>query len=240
MKIKNSKNFIDFCQEIGIDSFYSHYPLSRIKYRENVNKSQKSLNYKNKIEKLELLDNLKKRIEILDCSIKKTSTNLVFSDGDPYSDLMLIGEAPGSEEDRKGVPFVGQAGELLNEIMKSININRNDFYITNILFWRPPGNRNPSIEEIDLCIPLVKEHIKIINPKYLILLGNVALKSLLDVKEGITKVSGERFEYISEKKKIPCWPVFHPAFLLRNPIAKKKMWLDICKIHKYMKNYARN
>ncbi len=243
MKIKNTKNFIDFCNEIGINSFFNDKPVKKFSYsiknsflKQNILNKKSNHNYN----KLDLLNDLRIKVEKLNCSIKNTATKLVFGDGNINADVMLVGEAPGSEEDRSGIPFVGQAGELLNKMLTSIKIERKNCYVTNVIFWRPPGNRVPSKDEIQTCLPFLKEHIKIINPKFLILMGNVASKSLIDPSLGITKISGKKFDYVLNGKKIPCWPIFHPAFLLRNSNAKKSMWIVLCKIFYFMKKYYEN
>ena len=151
---------------------------------------------------------------------------------------MLIGEAPGAEEDKTGKPFVGQAGKLLDKMLNFIGLERKkNFYITNIVFWRPPGNRTPNEQEIKICLPFVKKHNQIIKPQLIILLGNIAAKSILQTTEGITKIRGKNFFYIDEENnlKIEAIPIFHPAYLLRNPIEKKYVWEDLKKIYKVIK-----
>ena len=243
MKIKNTKNFIDFCNEIGLKTYFSDIPVKKFNYNTN-NSALRKKNHTNSPNdnqnKQKLLKNLKERVEKLDCNLKKTSTNLVFGDGDINTDLMLIGEAPGSEEDKTGLPFVGQAGDLLNLLLQAIKKERNKCYISNVIFWRPPGNRNPSLDEINMCLPFVKEHIEIINPKFLILLGNIASKTLLKNSLGITKICGHKFEYELGTKKIACWPIFHPAFLLRNPYAKKELWVKLCEIYNFIEESYEN
>ncbi len=243
MKIKNTKNFIDFCNEIGLKAFFSEIPVKKFNYDINNFTSRKGIQTNitcDNQDKHELLKNLKERVKELDCNLKKTSTNLVFGDGDINADLMLIGEAPGSEEDKTGFPFVGQAGDLLNLILQAIKKEKNKCYISNVIFWRPPGNRNPSQDEIKMCLPFIKEQIEIISPKFLILLGNIASQTLLKNSLGITKICGQKFEYELCAKKIPCWPIFHPAFLLRNPYAKKELWLKLCQIYNFIEESYEN
>ena len=189
---------------------------------------------KNKDEKLkELIEEIKN----CKCDLKDVATNTVFSDGQNNSKIMLIGEAPGADEDRVGKPFVGQAGQLLDKMFDCINLNRKkNFYITNLVFWRPPGNRNPNKQEISTCLPLTKKHISIINPKLLILLGNVASQSILSSNEGIN-VLRKKENYFIDKDlnlKIPVKAIFHPAYLLRNPIEKKTMWNDLLDIDEFI------
>lgn len=163
------------------------------------------------------------------CALKHTATNLVFADGNPESGLMLIGEAPGADEDREGVPFVGVSGRLLDRMMSFIGRDRTGFYITNIVFWRPPGNRSPTDAETAACMPFVHRHIELVRPRVLLLMGAPASKTLLRRSEGITRMRGKWFEYESEglDRPIPALPTFHPAYLLRNPAQKRESWLDL-------------
>ena len=163
------------------------------------------------------------------CSLKGTATNLVFGDGNPQADVMLIGEAPGAEEDRQGKPFVGASGQLLDRMMASIGLDRTGFYITNILPWRPPGNRQPSAAEISACRPFVDRHIELVAPKLLVFVGGTAAKTLLDTNDGVMKLRGRWFDYSppSGSAKIPATAIFHPAFLLRSPAQKRQSWRDL-------------
>lgn len=174
---------------------------------------------------------LKEAVDRFDgCALKFTATNTVFSDGSPSAKLMIIGEAPGVDEDIQGRPFVGSSGLLLNSMLRSISIERpTDCYITNILFWRPPGNRSPTNSEIAACLPFVWRHIELINPKIILLLGGTAAKTILGSKEGIMKLRGHWANIMlkEEKRPIPCMPTFHPAYLLRQPARKKETWQDL-------------
>ena len=162
------------------------------------------------------------------CSLKKTASNTVFSDGNKESEIMLIGEAPGADEDRIGKPFVGQAGQLLDKMFSAINLNReDDFYITNILPWRPPGNRTPTETECALCLPFIKRHIELFKPKVIILLGGTSTSTLLSTKIGITKLRGVWKTYSLDGKDVPLLPMLHPAYLLRQPHFKKQTWHDL-------------
>ena len=163
--------------------------------------------------------------------------NIVFGDGDEKSDVMLIGEAPGADEDREGIPFVGLSGKLLNKMLSSIGLSRSEVYITNIIPWRPPGNRQPTIQETAACLPFIRRHIELINPKVLILVGGTASKTLLVRKEGIMRLRGPWFDYQkSDKTVIPALPIFHPAFLLRSPAQKINAWKDLLAIRSRLKN----
>ncbi len=178
------------------------------------------------------LEDLKSTIEAFEgCSLKKTAMNTVFSRGNAASGLMLVGEAPGAAEDRHGKPFVGPAGQLLDKMMAAIGRKTEaDYYITNILPWRPPGNRNPTPAEAAMCLPFIKRHIELAAPKVLVLLGGVAVKALLDVTDGITRVRGRWFSYSAGGRDIPTMATFHPAYLLRQPQLKRQSWHDLLEI----------
>ena len=179
------------------------------------------------------IQDLKKEIEDFDgCSLKNTATNIVFSDGNSNANVMVIGEAPGEEEDRTGKPFKGQAGILLDKMLNAIGQNRDNTYITNIIFWRPPGNRNPTEEEINICLPFVFKHIEIIKPKVLILAGAIAAKAILNENKGIIQLRGNWHSLNIANKNIKAMPIYHPAFLLRQPSRKREAWEDLKKIKK--------
>jgi DNA polymerase len=166
-------------------------------------------------------------------ALRDTATTLVFADGNPASPLMLIGEAPGAEEDREGKPFVGASGRLLDRMLGTIGLDRHgtgaaSFYVTNILTWRPPGNRNPTDSEVALSLPFVRRHIALIRPKLILMLGAVAVRSLTGAREGITRVRGRWFEVpVEGGSPVPALATLHPAYLLRNPGAKKDAWADL-------------
>ncbi len=163
--------------------------------------------------------------------LRETATNLVFADGAPGSGLMLIGEAPGADEDRLGRPFVGVSGRLLDRMLASIGLGRErDFYVTNILPFRPPGNRTPTDAEIALFLPFVLRHVELASPRVLVLLGGTAAKALLRSREGITRLRGRWHEVAPRGEGGVPWPALatlHPAYLLRNPAAKKDAWHDL-------------
>tara|TARA_B110001452_G_scaffold241981_1_gene224490 strand:+ start:27 stop:740 length:714 start_codon:yes stop_codon:yes gene_type:complete len=183
--------------------------------------------------KEELLKKLENSIEnIKNCELKKNATDIVFADGHPDSKIMLVAEGPGANEDEEGLPFLGRAGQLLDKMLKSINLSRDNVYITNVVNYRPPDNRRPTDEEIKRYSPYLKEHIEIINPKILILLGSTALNAIFDNKDVISKVRGKWLE-----KKIGTCNAFviasfHPAFLMRQPEQKKLAWIDLKTIKK--------
>lgn len=178
------------------------------------------------------LEDLEKAVEGFEgCALKRTAMNTVFSRGNPDAGLMLVGEAPGADEDRQGKPFVGASGHLLDRMMAAIGRPGEDqYYISNIIPWRPPGNRNPTPQEVAICLPFIKRHIELVDPKVLVLLGGVAVKSLLDITDGITRVRGRWFTYPAGKKSIPAMATFHPAYLLRQPQLKKQSWQDLLEI----------
>lgn len=164
------------------------------------------------------------------CALKKTATNTVFAQGNAASRLMFIGEAPGADEDRAGLPFVGVSGQLLDLMLTFIDLKREtDFYITNTLFWRPPGNRPPSPDEIEICRPFVEKHIALVDPKIMVLLGGTATKAVLNKNEGITRLRGQVFSYKNAymDHEIPVHVIYHPSYLLRQPTAKKQAWADL-------------
>jgi DNA polymerase len=175
------------------------------------------------------LDELRAAVESFDgCALKVTAKNTVFADGHPDAPVMLIGEAPGRDEDLQGLPFVGRSGHLLDRMLNAIGLDRaSSAYITNVIFWRPPGNRPPTPEEAALCAPFLLRHIELKQPKVLLLLGGTPVKHVLGVEEGITKVRGRWGRYVLNGVEMPALPTFHPAYLLRQPGAKRQAWQDL-------------
>ena len=181
------------------------------------------------------LESLKADFEAFDgCALKETATNFVFADGSPNARLMFIGEAPGAEEDRQGLPFVGPAGRLLDRMLAAIGLDRSEVYITNILPWRPPGNRNPTDSEIALCLPFIERHISLVDPAVLVAVGGTSAKALLDTREGIMRLRGRWFDYAvpGSDARIPLRAILHPAYLLRQPGRKRDAWTDMIAIKK--------
>ncbi|MBE6450788.1 MAG: uracil-DNA glycosylase [Alphaproteobacteria bacterium] len=170
------------------------------------------------------------------CSLKLTAKSTVFGAGNEQADIMLIGEAPGADEDRLGSPFVGKSGHLLDKILNCISVKREDVYITNILPWRPPGNRTPTDAEIAVCLPFLRRQIELVKPKILLLLGASAANAVLDNNEPISRLRGRWLEYTtSSKETILTLATFHPAFLLRNSAQKAKTWADFLRVLKKLK-----
>ena len=179
------------------------------------------------------LEELRTALEAFEgCALKESAKSLVFADGNPDGRLMFIGEAPGGEEDRHGVPFVGPAGKLLDRMLAAIGLDRTDAYITNILPWRPPGNRSPTDSEIAACLPFIERHIEL--AAILILVGGTAAKTLLDTTQGIMRLRGRWFEYARPglPAPIPARPLLHPAYLLRQPAQKRETWMDLVEIRR--------
>ena len=164
-----------------------------------------------------------------DCALKATATNTVFADGNPAADVMLVGEGPGAEEDRLGLPFVGASGKLLDRMLAAIGRDRTSAYITNVVYWRPPGNRTPTPAELALCLPFVQRHIALARPKVLIFSGGTAAKTLLERSDGITRFRGRWLEYRPGEVDftIPVMATFHPSYLLRTPSSKREAWRDL-------------
>jgi DNA polymerase len=178
------------------------------------------------------LEALRAALERFDgCGLKATATQLVFADGAPGSPIMLVGEAPGGDEDRIGRPFVGRAGQLLDRMLASIGLDRTQVYIANVVPWRPPGNRTPTPQETSVCLPFMQRQIALAAPRLLVCLGGSATQTLLGVKEGITRARGVWRDYVGEDgAPIPALPMFHPAYLLRTPAAKRQAWADLRKL----------
>jgi DNA polymerase len=166
------------------------------------------------------------------CALKSTATNMVFMDGNPRARIVLIGEAPGAEEDRQGLPFVGPSGRLLDRMLASIDLDRGKVLISNIIYWRPPGNRNPSTSEVAMCMPFVERLLELVDPELLIALGGPSASALFGQKTGIGKLRGQWLTYQTPRlsRPIPARALFHPAYLLRSPAQKRLAWRDLLAI----------
>lgn len=180
------------------------------------------------------LDELRTAMEEFEgCPLKFTATNTVFADGNPKAKVMLVGEAPGADEDRYGKPFVGLSGQLLDKMFSCIGLSRQEnLYISNILPWRPPGNRQPTPAETSACMPFIQRHIELVSPDYLIMVGGTSAKTLMNTREGIMRLRGKWRDYKTDglEKPIKSMAIFHPAYLLRSPGQKKEVWKDLIMI----------
>ena len=214
----NATKLIRYYKFINFNLIYNNKAINR--YKKN--------NFEISPDKSDSLERLKESISnVKNCSLKSNATNMVFSDGNPKSKIMLIGEAPGSNEDQEGLPFVGRAGTLLDKMLASINLDRKNVYISNIINYRPPENRRPTGEEMGRYLPFVKKHIEIIAPKILVLLGSTAMNALIGNDVVISKVRGKWIEKEFGQHKASVIVTFHPAFLMRQPTQKKLAWVDL-------------
>jgi DNA polymerase len=166
------------------------------------------------------------------CALRTTAKQLVFADGNPQARVMFVGEAPGREEDLEGLPFVGRSGKLLDLMMTAIGLDRTSAYIANIIPWRPPGNRTPTPQESQICLPFIQRQIELVNPDILVCMGNPATQTLLGVKEGIKRTRGRWFAFHTGTREIRAIATFHPAYLLRSPLDKRFAWRDFLAIRK--------
>ena len=166
------------------------------------------------------------------CALRATATQLVFADGNPDAKVMLVGEAPGYDEDVIGRPFVGRSGKLLDLMMGAIGLDRTKVYIANVVPWRPPGNRTPTPQETQICLPFIQRQIELVNPDVLVTLGNPSTQTLLSTREGIMKTRGRWFDYDTGTRTIRAIATFHPAYLLRSPSYKRMAWQDLRAIAK--------
>jgi uracil-DNA glycosylase family 4 len=211
--------------------YYSLINHNLVYANQAINRYKKN-NYAYGVKGLEL-KKLKTSIEnIKNCELKKNATNIVFCDGNPNSKVMIVGEAPGRTEDKEGFPFIGRAGNLLDKMLLSIKLSRENVYITNVINYRPPENRKPSNDEITKYLPYLIKHIEIINPRILLLLGSTALNTIIGDKEVISKARGKWIEKKIGICKTSVIVSFHPAFLMRQPEQKKMAWIDLKMIKK--------
>ena len=220
---KNQNDILnsELINSYDIEYVFNNKPINRIKTKPKLENKSK------------LLENLKEKISNIDnCELKNHATQLVFSDGTSESQLMIVGEGPGQKEDELGKPFVGDAGMLLNKMLMAINIDRNKVYITNVVNYRPPNNRKPEPAEITRYSNYLREHISIIDPKILILMGSSAMEALFGSKIKISKERGAWKEIIVNQKTYLTMITFHPAYLLRQPDQKKYSWSDLKEIRK--------
>ena len=218
---------------VKLIKYYSLINHNLIYENEAINRYKINSNLAFKGVKGKKLQELKESInKIKNCELRKSATNIVFSDGNPDAEIMIIGEGPGANEDLEGVPFIGKTGELLDKMLLSINLNRENVYISNVVNYRPPENRSPTKAEITRYLPYLIKHIEIINPKILVLLGSTALNSIIGDKDVISDVRGKWFEKKIGSCKTSVIVSFHPAFLMRQPTQKKMTWIDLKMIRK--------
>ena len=218
LKKNNKIKLIKYYKLINYNLIYNNKAINRYK-KDNFQISE------DRSKSLALLK--RSIIDLKNCNLKKNAKNLVFSDGNPKSKIMLIGEAPGANEDQEGLPFVGRAGMLLDKMLAAISLDRNKVYISNIVNYRPPENRRPSEEEVQRYLPYITRHIEIINPKILILLGSTAMNALIGNDVVISKMRGKWIERKFGNCKTSVIITFHPAFLMRQPAQKKMAWIDL-------------
>jgi uracil-DNA glycosylase family 4 len=184
------------------------------------------------------LPSLRKAVENFDgCNLKKMATNTVFCDGNPASKVMVIGEAPGNHEDLQGIPFCGDSGKVLDDMFRAIHMTRaENFYITNVIFWRPPGNRRPTDEELAICRPFVERHIQLLNPEVLVLVGATSMAAILGLHDPIGTVRGKFMDYAPNflSRKIKTFTIFHPSYLMRQASKKKVAWQDMLALEEFL------
>ena len=214
----NSLKLIQYYKFINHKLIYNNKAINRYK-KDNFEIAE------DKSKKLELLK--KSILNLKNCSLKKYANNIVFSDGNPKSKIMLVGEAPGANEDQEGLPFVGRAGQLLDKMLAAIGLDRKQVYISNIINYRPPDNRRPTDEEMNRYLPFITKHIEIIEPKILVLLGSTAMNALIGNEAVISKMRGKWIEKKFGNIKTSVIITFHPAFLMRQPAQKKMAWIDL-------------
>lgn len=231
-------------KEMGVEDFTANMPYNyftnEMKKEATVILSPKeSKNISRQLaDNIDNIDTLRKTVEEFEgCALKKTANKTVFADGVAEAEIMLIGEAPGANEDQEGIPFCGISGKLLDNMMKAIGLSRKEnIYITNTIFWRPPGNRKPTEQELQACLPFVEKHIALINPKIVILVGGTAVESLLGPKMSISRIRGKFLEYHNQYlvSPIKIAAIFHPSYLLRQPSQKRLAWQDLLAIKTHL------
>ena len=217
----------DISKSLKLIKYYNLINHNLIYNNKAINRYKKD-NYEIPEDKSKSFELLKKSImNLKKCDLKKNAKNIVFSDGNPKSKIMLVGEAPGANEDDEGLPFVGRAGMLLDKMLAAINLDRKKVYISNVINYRPPENRRPTDEEIKRYLPFITKHIEIINPKILVLLGSTAMNALIGNDVVISKMRGKWIEKEFGNCKTSVIITFHPAFLMRQPAQKKMSWIDL-------------
>ena len=219
---------IKYYSLINHNLIFSNKSINRYGQKEPIILKDKVLNLQKLREKIN---------DIKNCKLKENASNLVFSDGNPNSKIMIIGDGPGANEDKEGFPFVGRAGQLLDKMLHAINLNRKNVYITNVVNYRPPENRKPTEKEVERYLPYLKKHIEIIKPKIILLLGSTAMNAILKNTDVISKMRGKWYEIEISNLKIFSIVSFHPAYLLRQPDQKKFSWIDLKMIREKLKKF---
>ena len=213
--LEELKKYLEFLPSLGIKEIYLSLQAKEI--------------FEKMRSKRELLEEIRQKLgECKRCKLYQTRHHIVFGEGNPEAKLVLVGEAPGREEDLQGRPFVGAAGQLLTKMLKAIALSREEVYICNVVKCRPPGNRNPQPDEIEACLPFLLDQLKVINPKVICTLGTISTHALLNTNIAVSKLRGQ----IHEWHGIKLIPTFHPAYLLRNPAQKRLVWEDLQLIRK--------
>ncbi len=246
--MEDLKEIIQWYVDAGVDEICGEDPLSVISPAQSVASAnlrpattllaQESnaacINAREICQKAQTLDDLRAMVESFEgCSLRFSANSTVFGYGNPQAEVMIIGEAPGADEDRIGEPFVGRSGHLLDKMLQAIGLRRDDCYITNVLPWRPPGNRTPTDGEVAVCLPFLQRQIELIKPKIIFLLGGSAANALLNNAESISRLRGHFLDYASANGEIiPALASFHPAYLLRSPLQKAKAWADLLRLQR--------
>ncbi len=230
---QSNKKYINFLIQSGVHTFLKETPNKLLENQQNQLKFKEKKDLK-KLEEITAIEDLIPLISNHASEIKNSAKRMVLYDGNVNSNIMIIGEAPGQEEDEQGIPFVGRAGQLLNKMLSAINLNRKDIYITNVVPWRPPQNRTPTDQEILEFLPFLQRQIEIINPQILYILGTTAAKAILSTSLSLGKLRGKWYEYKTLRLESPIDVLvsYHPAFLLRSPNYKKEAWSDLQMLQK--------
>jgi len=229
-KSNSSKNLIDTVKALTqrTNNLSNDVSSNLVKLEDIINSAREAA------DSAKSLDELRKVVEEFEgcSSIKQIANNTVFGEGNPESDILIIGEAPGNNEDLQGRPFCGEDGKLMDAMFEALGYKRSSLYITNTLFWRPPGNRTPTMEELAMCKPFVEKHIALVRPKLILMMGATVLTNMLSITESITKVRRKFFDYINKylDYTVKATPLFHPSYLLRQPIKKRDAWKDLLNI----------
>ena len=230
---QSNKEYINFLIQSGVHTFLKDTPNKLLENQQNQPKSKETKDLK-QLDEINKIQDLIPLISNYTSALKNNAKRMVLYDGNVNSHLMIIGEAPGQEEDEQGIPFVGRAGQLLNKMLSAINLDRKDIYITNVLPWRPPQNRTPTDKEILEFLPFLQRQIEIIKPQILYLLGTTAAKAILSTPLSLGKLRGKWYQYktLNLGSPIDVLVSYHPAFLLRSPNYKKEAWSDLQMLQK--------